>query len=103
MSVFSYRFFAQTGLLALTCVAASGCATRAQPQAVSALHSEPGQQHFAGLVYTPPKPYRVGIAPWTDDQNILHSGEFIYFTSKGKWSQPHIPIPGSASAVLPSK
>lgn len=66
----------------------------------SPLNLQAGRHQLAGPVFNPPKPFRLGIAPWTDANGILHSGEYIYFTTPGRWSYGPMALPGSASGVL---
>lgn len=65
-----------------------------------ALNFMAGPQNMAGPVYNPAKPHRVWIAPWTDANGILHSGEHIYFTTPGGWNYGPMTAPGSAAGLM---
>ena len=64
------------------------------------LNMQSGQHQVAGPVFHPPKPYRVGIAPWTDANGLMHSGEYVYFTTPGRWSYGPMQLPGSAAGLI---
>jgi type IV conjugative transfer system lipoprotein TraV len=51
-------------------------------------------------VFVPPKVHRVWTAPWTDAEGQLHGGEYVYFTTPGKWSYGSLRAPGEASGVF---
>lgn len=51
-------------------------------------------------VFVPPKVHRVWTAPWTDSDGHLHGGEYLYFTTPGKWSYGSLRSPGEASGVF---
>lgn len=59
-----------------------------------------GRHQLAGPVYTPAKPYKMWVAPWTDANGLVHSGENTYFVTPGYWSYGSLEIPGSAGGVL---
>jgi type IV conjugative transfer system lipoprotein TraV len=51
-------------------------------------------------VFVPPKVHRVWTSPWTDSEGQLHGGEYLYFTTPGKWSYGSLRAPGEASGVF---
>lgn len=51
------------------------------PEAMKGL-GQPG----GAPVYTPPTPRRVWIAPWTDQNGVIHAGEWVYFETPGSWN-----------------
>lgn len=66
----------------------------------SNLEIDMGRHHLAGPVYTPPRPYRVWIAPWTDANGLVHSGEHIFFVKPGNWNYGPLGAPGAAAGLL---
>lgn len=59
-----------------------------------------GRHELAGPVYHPPKPYRIWVAPWKDANNVMHSGEMLYFVDGGERNYGMMGTPGSASGLL---
>lgn len=59
-----------------------------------------GKNALAGPVFTPAKPHRVWVAPWTDTNGTLHSGEYLYYVTPGHWNYGELRAPGSASDAL---
>lgn len=51
-------------------------------------------------VFVPSKVHRAWTAPWTDSDGHLHGGEYVYFTTPGKWSYGSLRAPGEASGVF---
>lgn len=37
-------------------------------------------------VFRQPRVHRAWVAPWTDAEGRLHSGEYLYFTTPGEWN-----------------
>ena len=44
-----------------------------------------GGPQASAPVYQPPRPWRVWLAPWVDTTGDLHSGEYVWFVTPGKW------------------
>ncbi len=65
---------------------------------VSAGYAQPAER--GKPVFIPPKVHRVWTAPWTDSDGHLHGGEYLYFTTPGKWSYGSLRAPGEASGVF---
>ena len=59
-----------------------------------------GRHNLAGPVYNPGKPYRLWVAPWTDANGIVHSGEMLYFATPARFNYGPLDLPGSASGVM---
>lgn len=55
---------------------------------------------LAGPIYTPAEPRRLWVAPWTDANGVVHSGEYLYFLRPGHWRYGALEAPGSASGAL---
>lgn len=64
------------------------------------LEIDMGRHHLAGPVYTPPRPYRIWVAPWTDSNGIVHSGEHLFFAKPGHWNYGPMGMPGVAAGLL---
>ena len=59
-----------------------------------------GRHNLAGPVYQQAKPFRLWVAPWTDANGLVHSGEYLYFTTPGRWNYGPLDMPGSAAGLL---
>lgn len=59
-----------------------------------------GKNALGGPVFTPARPFRVWVAPWTDTNGTLHSGEYLYFVNPGHWNYGELTAPGSAGDVI---
>lgn len=71
------------------------------PKAPAApLNLQAGRHQLAGPVFLPPKPYRFWVAPWTDANGLLHSGEQVFFTTPGKWSYGPMGKSGSLGDLM---
>lgn len=57
--------------------------------------SEPGTP-----VYTQARVHRAWVAPWTDADGRLHSGEYLYFTTPGNWNYGTTRATGQAGAAM---
>lgn len=55
---------------------------------------------LAGPIYMPAQPRRLWVAPWTDANGVMHSGEYLYFLKPGHWRYGPLRAPGAASGVL---
>lgn len=44
--------------------------------------------------------HRAWTAPWTDAEGVLHGGEYVYFTTPGKWSYGTLTAPGGSSDIF---
>lgn len=51
-------------------------------------------------VYQPPKPVRIWVAPWRDQDGILRSGQYLYVTQDGGWQFGELRSPGAGSRIL---
>src|SRR5699024_3965081 len=61
----------------------------------------PGPGHgLSGPIFKPATPRRLWVAPWTDANGTLHSGEYLYFLSPGHWRYGPLKAPGAASGVM---
>lgn len=63
-------------------------------------HIPSGKHQLAGPVYHPAKPHKIWVAPWTDANGIVHSGESLFFVTPGYWNYGPMSLPGAASGVL---
>jgi hypothetical protein len=54
-------------------------------------------------VYEAAKVHRAWTAPWTDAEGNLRGGEYVYFTTPGKWSYGGLRSPGEASDIFRPK
>ena len=64
------------------------------------LNLQAGRHQLAGPVFMPPKPYRFWVAPWTDANGLLHSGEQVFFTTPGKWTYGPMGKSGSLGDLM---
>lgn len=55
---------------------------------------------LSGPIYTPAQPRRLWVAPWTDANGVVHSGEYLYFLRPGHWRYGPLEAPGSAAGVM---
>lgn len=55
---------------------------------------------LAGPIYTPAQPRRLWVAPWTDANGVVHSGEYLYFLRPGHWRYGPLRTPGAASGAM---
>lgn len=55
---------------------------------------------LAGPIYRPAQPRRLWVAPWTDANGVVHSGEYLYFLRPGNWNYGPLREKGSASGVM---
>lgn len=51
-------------------------------------------------VYSQPRVHRSWAAPWVDANGRLHSGEYVYFTTPGRWEYGTLRAPGAAGAAM---
>jgi hypothetical protein len=51
-------------------------------------------------VYEPAKIFRAWTAPWTDADGNMRGGEYVYFTTPGRWAYGGLTSPGDASDVF---
>lgn len=51
-------------------------------------------------IYAPARPARIWVAPWRDDNNILHYNEYIAATREGGWHYGELRNEGAASDLL---
>lgn len=71
------------------------------PKAPAApLNLQVGRHQLAGPVFVPPKPYRFWVAPWSDANGVLHSGEQMFFTTPGKWAYGPMNKNGAAGDLI---
>lgn len=62
---------------------------------------EPGPgAGLSGPIYRPAQPRRLWVAPWTDANGVVHSGEYLYFLRPGNWRYGPLRAQGSASGVM---
>ncbi|MDN5874109.1 MAG: hypothetical protein L0H29_06965, partial [Sinobacteraceae bacterium] len=45
-----------------------------------------GQDAAPGPAYTPPRPWRVWLAPYSRNDGTLASGSYLWFTTPGHWN-----------------
>ncbi len=64
------------------------------------LNIQAGRHQLAGPVFLPPKPYRYWVAPWTDANGLLHSGEQVFFTTPGRWTYGEMGKNGAAGDLI---
>lgn len=81
-------------------LAAPGMGAEGNAPGAGRLDIPSGRHHLAGPVYIPAKPFRLWVAPWTDANGLVHSGEYLYFATPARWSYGPLALPGAASGVM---
>lgn len=61
-------------------------------------YAEPGQ--VGEPIFREPRVYRVWVAPFTDADGLLHSGQYVYFSTPGQWRYGELHAPGAATPGL---
>lgn len=51
-------------------------------------------------VFKQPRVHRAWVAPWTDANGRMHSGEYLYYTTPGEWNYGTLRQPGAAGAAM---
>lgn len=70
------------------------------PPVIGALARTPGPGQTGMPVFQQPKVMRVWIAPYVDADGNLHSGEYTYFSTPGRWNYGTMKQPGDASSGM---
>lgn len=60
----------------------------------------PQPRQAGAPVYEPARVHRAWTAPWTDADGNLHAGEYVYFTTPGRWAYGGLKSPGEASGIF---
>lgn len=81
-------------------VPAAGSRPEAVAPVIGALAKVPGPGQTGMPVFQQPKVMRVWIAPYVDADGNLHSGEYTYFSTPGRWNYGTMKQPGDASSGM---
>lgn len=56
--------------------------------------------NLQGPLFVPAKPYRYWVAPWTDNNGVVHGGEMQYFVVPGHFLYGGLEAPGTSSGLM---
>lgn len=61
-------------------------------------YSQPRQ--VGAPVYQQAQVHRAWTAPWTDADGVMHGGEYVFFTTPGRWTYGSLKASGGASDIF---